>query len=133
MRTAIEMKGWAMAMKGDLDIALELFKGVHRLTNHPLKGLIGLAFTYSKLGLRDQTMDCIKKMEQRQSEDPDSVIDADLASAWFVLGDLDKTFYYLNQCVDKRMGPIIYLLEYPPYKLIKTDPRYKELRKRLGL
>ena len=43
MRISIEMKGWATGMKGDWETALEFFKEVHRLTNHPLKGLIGLA------------------------------------------------------------------------------------------
>ena len=77
-------------------------------------------------------MEVIRKMEQRQREEPDSVIDADLAAVWYGLGNLDKTFYYLNQCIDKRMGPVIYFLEYPPYKGIKNDPRYEELKARLG-
>ena len=45
---------------------------------------------------------------------------------------LDKTFYYLNQCIDKRMGPVTYFLEYPAYKGIKNDARYTELLKRQG-
>jgi hypothetical protein len=70
-------------------------------------------------------------MEQRQAEEPDSVIDADLAAVWFAIGDYDKTFYYLNQCVDKRMGPVSYFLEYPAYKGIKEHPRYTELKTKM--
>lgn len=133
MRVSIEMIAWCKGMKGDWEAALELFKEVHRLTNHPLKGLMGLGFTYGKLGRRDEAMECIRKMEQRQAEDPDSVIDADLAVVWFGLDDLDKTFYYLEQCVNKRMGPVQYYLEYPTYKIIKTDPRYEALKRRAGM
>ena len=103
------------------------------LTNHPLKGLMGMAFAYGKLGLRDKAMECIHKMEQRQAEEPDSVIDADLASAWFAIGDYDKTFYYINQCIDKRMGPVNYFLEYPAFRIIKKDPRYEEIKRKMGL
>ncbi len=42
MRSAIELKAWAIGMKGDWESALVLFEEVHRLTNHPLKGLMGL-------------------------------------------------------------------------------------------
>ncbi|MEO5564090.1 MAG: adenylate/guanylate cyclase domain-containing protein [Chitinophagaceae bacterium] len=133
MRICIEMKGWSIGMKGDWNAALELFKEVHHLTNHPLKGLLGMGFAYGKLGMKEEAMDCIHKMEQRQAEEPDSVIDADLAAVWFGLGDMDKTFYHLNQCIDKRMGPVSYFLEYPSYKKIKSDPRYELLRKRAGL
>jgi len=133
MRIIIEMKGWATGMKGDWQAALELFEEVQRLTNHPLKGWMGAGFAYGRLGMKEKGLEVIRKMEQRQIEEPGAVIDADLAAVWFTLGNLDKTFYYLNQCVDKRMGPVSYFLEYPAYKEIKSDPRYEELKKRMNI
>ena len=44
MRIAIETKGWCTGMKGDWKKASEYFMEVHRLTNHPLKGLSPLGF-----------------------------------------------------------------------------------------
>jgi len=133
MRIGIEIIAWATGMKGDWNAALKLFEEVYRLTNHPLKGLMGVGFAQARLGNTEKAMDCIRKMEQRQIEEPDSVIDADLAVVWYGLGDLDKTFYYLNQCVDKRMAPVSYFLEYPAYKALKADPRYGALIKRTGV
>jgi adenylate cyclase len=133
MRTFIEMKGWATGMKGDWKASLTYFEEVHRLTNHPLKGLMGLGYAYGKLGMTNEAMEVIRKMEQRQAEEPHAVIDADLAGTWYGIDDLDKTFYYLNQCVDKRMGPVAFFLEYPAYDGIKNDPRYKQLREKMGL
>jgi len=132
MRISIEMKGWATGMKGDWETALEYFKEVHRLTNHPLKGLIGLGFTYARLGQEENALEIIRKMEQRQEQEPGSVIDPELAAVWFALGNLDKAFYYLSRAVDKRVGPISYFLEYPQYKSAKKDPRYKELLRKQG-
>src|SRR5688572_30535767 len=48
MRIAIETKGWCAGMKGDWHKAVEYFQEVHRLTNHPLKGLSPLGFAYGK-------------------------------------------------------------------------------------
>ena len=132
MRSSIEMKGWATGMRGDWEASLKYFEEVHRLTNHPLKGLMGLGYAYAKLGRTDKAMEVIGKMEQRQRDEPDSVIDADLAAVWYGLDNLDKAFYYLNQCIDKRVGPVIYFLEYPSFKKIKDDSRYEELKARLG-
>jgi len=132
MRISIEMKGWAFGMKGDWETALQLFEEVHRLTNHPLKGLVGLGFAYARLGQQGKALECIHKMEQRQQQEPDSVIDPDLAAVWFALENLDKTFYYLNRSIDKKMTSVSYFLQYPPYKAIKKDPRCKELLKRQG-
>jgi Flp pilus assembly protein TadD len=133
MRGAIELKGWATCLKGNLDEALLLFKEVHRLTNHPLKGLMGLCFTYGKLGQQEEAMLCIQKMEQLQKDEPNAVIDIDLAISWLGSGNLEKHFYYINQCINKRIGPLSYFLEYPVYESIKNDPRYKEAKMRMGL
>ena len=46
MRLAIEMKGWCVGMKGDWEKALEFFKEVHRLANHPLKGIAPMGYAY---------------------------------------------------------------------------------------
>ncbi len=133
MRIAIEMKGWATGMKGDWETALRYFEEVQRLTNHPLKGWMGAGFTYARLGMKDKALEVIRKMEQREREEPGVVIDADIAAVWFGLGDYDKTFYYLNRCIDKRMGPVSYFTEYPPYRPIKSDPRYADLKKRMKI
>ncbi len=130
MRAALESKAWAIGMKGDWKSALPLFEQFHRMTNHPLKGLMGLGFAYGQLGMRDQAMECVRKLEQRQVEEPEAVLDADLAAVWYSLGDLDKTFYYLNKTVDRRMAPANYYLQYPAYRGLKSDPRYQELMKR---
>ena len=45
MRTAIELKGWGYGFRNDWREALELFKEVHRLTGHPLKGLMPMRFS----------------------------------------------------------------------------------------
>jgi TolB-like protein/tetratricopeptide (TPR) repeat protein len=133
MRSAIELKGWAMGFKNDWQEALELFKEVHRLTGHPLKGLMPMGFAYGMLGQTENALECIKKIEQRQLEDPNSVVDNDLAAVWFTLNNYDKTFYHIEQVIEKRTTPVVFFLEYPLFNKIRNDPRYEEIRKKAGL
>lgn len=133
MRISMELKAWAIGLKGDWGAALEIFKEIHKLTNHPLKGLMGVGYSYARLGKTEQAMECIEKLERRQKEDPNSVVDADLVGIWFALGNKDKAFYHINQCVEKRMAPVNYFLEYPVFKGLSNDPRYLELKAKMKL
>jgi adenylate cyclase len=132
MRASIETQGWCVGLKGDWEKAKEFFLEVHRLTNHPLKGLGPLGFAYAKLGEREKALEIIAKMVLRQEQEPDSVIDGDLLMVWWGLGDRDKSYYYLQQCVEKKMG-VQYFLQYPPMKGIDDDPRVAELFKNVNI
>jgi adenylate cyclase len=130
MRISIELKAWATGMKGDWKKSLKLFEEVHRLTNHPLKGLMGVGYAYAMLGETEKALECVKKLEHRQREDPNTVIDADLVAIWYALGNMDKVFYHISQCVEKRTAPVDYFLQYPVFKELAKDPRYEELKSR---
>lgn len=127
MRVAIESKGWCVGLKGDWNKALELFQEVHRLANHPLKGLAPIGYAYAKLGQREKAMEIISKLEQRQKDEPDTAMDGDLFMVWWALEDREKVFYYVSNCINKRLNSIYYYLEHPAMIGIKEDPRILEL------
>lgn len=133
MRVSLQLKGWCLGMKGDWKKACEIFQEVHRLTKHPLKGLTPLACSYARLGETEKAFECIRKIEQRQNEDPGVVLDADLAMIWWSLGDKDKSFHHLFLCVEKRMGPVAILIDHPLFKELASDPRYRLLKEKLNL
>ena len=127
MRLAIEIKGWCTGLKGDWEKAAEYFKEVHRLTNHPLKGLAPLGFAYGMLGEKEKVHEIIKKIEQRQAEDPNIPQDGDLMMVWWSLRDFDKVYYHLNRSIGGRSGPFNFMLELPIMKGIEADPRIAKL------
>jgi tetratricopeptide (TPR) repeat protein len=133
MRSAIEMKGWAIGLGGNWEEALLLFIEVHRLTGHPLKGLLPMGYAYAMLGRREDAFECIGKMEQREREDPNEIIDTDLVGIYCALEDYDKVFFHLDKAIEKRMAPIGFFLEYPPFKKLKEDPRLAERKRKAGL
>ena len=131
MRISIELKAWATGMKGDWNEVLELFEEVHRLTKHPLKGLMGVGYADPMLGDTEKALECVEKLERRQREDRNSVVDADLVGIWYALGDMDKVFYHISQCVEKRTAPVDYFLQYPVFKGLSNNPRYDALKKNI--
>jgi tetratricopeptide (TPR) repeat protein len=133
MRMALSTKGWCLGMMGDWQQAAEIFEQLHRELKHPLKGVTPLGCVYALMGQREKALECIEKINQRLLEEPGMVMDADLAMVWWALGDIDKTFHYLFQCVEKRMGPVAIFIDHPMYKELRTDPRYRVLKEKLGL
>jgi tetratricopeptide (TPR) repeat protein len=92
---------------------------------------MGVGYAYGKLGEREKALECIRKIEQRQREEPGVVLDNDLAGIWYSLGDFDKTFYYIEESLKKRASTPALYLEYPAFNELKVDPRYEALMKRV--
>ena len=133
MRVALELKGWCIGVKGDWKKAAVIFEEVHRLIMHPLKGLAPLGYAYAQLGESEKALECIRKIEQRQLEEPGIVLDIDLAMIWWSLGEKDKAFHHLFQCVEKRLGPVAILIDHPMFAEASYDRRYQILKQKLNL
>jgi Predicted integral membrane protein len=129
MRIGIELKAWSIGLKGNWKEALELFHEVHRLTDHPLKGLMGVGFALGRLGRKEEALECIRKIEERQKQEPDVVLNGDLAVIYFGIDDYDKVYYHLKRSVERHASPINVFLEYPLFRELKKDPRFLELKK----
>ena len=132
MRVAIEMKGWCAGMKGDWEKAAEFFQEIHRLTNHPLKGIGPLGHAYAKLGQKEKALEIIGKLEQRQSQEPDMVLDGDLLMVWWALDDQykiykEKVVHHLSNCFNKGLDTMHYYVEYPMMSGMKKYPEIVEL------
>ncbi len=133
MPVALELRGWSVGVRGDWKKAAEIFEEVHLSCSHTLRGLFPLGCAYANSGQADKALECIRKIEQWQIDEPGLVLDADLAMIWLSLGDKDKGFHYLFQCVEKRMGPVAMIIEFPMFKVPKDDPRYRLLKEMLNL
>lgn len=46
---------------------------------------------------------------------------------------IDKAFYHLEKCIEKRTIPVVFFLEYPAFEAIRHHPHYPEIRRRSGL
>jgi TolB-like protein/class 3 adenylate cyclase/Tfp pilus assembly protein PilF len=133
MRAVMEALGYSIGLKGDWKKAVEIFEEIHRLIKNPLKGLAPLGCAYGHIGQVEKALECISKIEQRQVEEPETVLDIDLAMIWWTLGEKDKAFHHLFQCVEKRLGVVAILIDHPLYKGLSEDHRYQLLKEKLNL
>ena len=133
MRVAMEAKGWCIGIKGDWKKAAGIFEEIHLLIKNPLKGLAPLGCAYGRSGESEKALECIRKIEQRQVEEPETVLDIDLAMIWWSLGEKDKTFHHLFKCVEKKMGVVAILIDHPMFKGMSEDPRYQLIKEKLNL
>jgi hypothetical protein len=49
------------------------------------------------------------------------------------LGDMDQTFEWLEKAYEERYGFLAYLVVSPVFDDIRSDARYQELARRVGL
>jgi hypothetical protein len=50
-----------------------------------------------------------------------------------VSGDRNKTFEYLDKALSNQDDELIFCIRYPAFDSIRSDPRYAELMRHLGL
>jgi hypothetical protein len=58
---------------------------------------------------------------------------ANVAMALAVAGDRDKSFEYLDQAFSTEDTELDLCLRMPAFNSMRSDPRYKELMRKLGL
>jgi len=56
-----------------------------------------------------------------------------MARQYALLGDKEQAFEYLNKAIEKRQGQMFQLNVEPPFDILRDDPRFDELVKRVGL
>ena len=67
---------------------------------------------------------------QRRSEDPAAPFDA--ATAFALLGEVDRAFAALERALESRDTRLLYLAVDPRFEALRDDPRFSALRQRLG-
>ena len=90
-----------------------------------------LARAYALAGRRDEALKIIeelKKLSERKH-----VASTVIASIYIALGDKNRAFVFLNKAFDERDFLLILLKTEPMFDPLRSDPRFAELVRRVGL
>jgi TolB-like protein/Tfp pilus assembly protein PilF len=88
-----------------------------------------LARVYARMGRRGEALRMLKDL-QRTNEPRFPKLFA--AAAWAVLDDKDEAFKLLFSAIEERNELMIFIKEDPPFDSLHSDPRWKELLRRMN-
>lgn len=119
--------GWCYTQKGDYPQAEAEFEKARPLSN----AIAGLGYAAARAGqtpLAQQRLQELLTLAARQSVSP-----YDIAVVYAGLGEKDKTFEWLNKAYDQRSNDLIFLRVEPVLDGVRSDPRFGDLLKKMGL
>jgi TolB-like protein len=93
-------------------------------------GADAIGQSYERAGFAAALQTMIKVDERSLSQDYDPF---EVATAYSLLGDKDQAFVWLGKAVDARSNFVIPLNVDPTWDNIRSDPRFEELVRRIGL
>ena len=123
--------GMAFESKGRFDEAIAAYQKATELSGgYP--GRSGLGHAYAVSGKRAEALQIIKQMDD-ESRQQKPVRTTSYALIYAGLNDLDKAFEWLEKGYEERYEGVIYLKVQPYYDNLRSDPRYTDLLRRIGL
>src|SRR5438105_1618048 len=90
-----------------------------------------LGYGYAVSGRRVEALAILKELEEKYGRH--EAVGQDLAAVYAGLGDKDQAFAWLEKDFQARSGLLPRVRWYVPYESLRSDPRYADLLRRMGL
>ena len=90
-----------------------------------------LGYGYAVSGRRVEALAILKELEDKYGRH--EALGQDLAAVYAGLGDKDQAFAWLEKDFQARSGLLPRVRWYVPYESLRSDPRYTDLLRRMGL
>src|SRR5712692_9847283 len=90
-----------------------------------------LGYGYAVSGRRVEALTILKELEEKYGRH--EAVGQDLAAVYAGLGDKDQAFAWLEKDFQARSGLLPRVRWYVPYESLRSDPRYTDLLRRMGL
>lgn len=123
--------GHVYAQNGKFQAAIEEAQKASSLSGGAPRYIAGLACAYARAGKKleaQKRVEELKELRKRRFVDPMS-----LAIIYVALGDNDQAFAWLDRAVEDNSAQLIWLKAAPLFDLIRSDPRFNDLLRRVGL
>jgi TolB-like protein/DNA-binding winged helix-turn-helix (wHTH) protein/Tfp pilus assembly protein PilF len=121
--------GQALEQKHLHDQAIGEFQKAIEISGHSGAFDSNLGNAYAVSGRREDAIKIVKDLERRHDQNPS--IDADIALIYVGLGDQDQAISWLNKGYEAHFKASILLR--PAFDPLRSDARFKELLRRVGL
>ena len=123
--------GYALVKQERFAEAIEEFKKGASLSPNDRQSLRDLGYGF---GLAGQHSEAVKVLKDLQTNyEKGEAFAADVAAVYAALGEKDQAFLWLEKDFEKREGRLARIRYHVPYESLRTDPRYTDMLRRMGL
>jgi TolB-like protein/Flp pilus assembly protein TadD len=126
-----EWLGLAYLKQGRYSEAIVEFQKAVELSGGDRRILGRLGYGYAISGKRAEALVVLKELEGKYAKH--EAIGLDLATVYAGLGDKDQAFAWLEKDFQARSGQLPRIRWESPFESLRSDPRYADLLRRMGL
>ena len=140
LRKTLELDpGWALGhmwlgqnyeLRGLFSEAIPQYEKAFELDDSPY-GLGRLGHAYAKSGRVDEAHAVLERLDELAKSR--YVASIERANVYSGLGDLDRSFEWLEKAYDERSSILMFARVFPIGKDVEHDPRFSDLMRRIGL
>jgi eukaryotic-like serine/threonine-protein kinase len=123
--------GWAFFKQRRYEEAITEIQKSVELSGRSSNNLAALGHVYAIMGKRGETLQILKELEDRYVRR--EALGMNLASVYTGLGDNDQAFAWLEKDFQQRSGLLPQINSWTSFDAIRSDPRYADLVRRMGL
>lgn len=128
---AHETLGWAYLKQRSYEKAIAEFQKAVELSGRASSMLSFLGHCYAVTGRRAEAYAVLKELEEKYARG--EAIGQDQAGVYAGLGDKDQAFKWLERDYEQRSGQLPFITYWFSFDVIRSDPRYADLVRRIGL
>ena len=122
---------WAHERSGEFDEAIKEATRGAEAPGAPSVARLGLATIYARAGKREQAVKLLKEIEITKSGE--YLSPAVIGMVKFGLGKNDEAFDCLEKAYEEHDGFLFYFRGFPWYAEYRSDPRWLEIERKMGL
>ena len=112
--------------------AIAEFRRVIRIAGRAPFWLAGLGHAYGVAGRKGKAREILRELQLLRSK-RSSVSAFDVAWVKLGLNEIDATFEWMERALEERCSPLVYQKIEPGLDILRPDPRFQDLLRRIGL
>jgi TolB-like protein/Tfp pilus assembly protein PilF len=128
---AHESLGLAYLKQNRYDEAIAEFQKAADLSPNDRLTLRDLGYGYAVAQKRKEALAVLTRLKSNYEKG--EAYPQDVAAVYVGLGEMDQAFAWLNKSLETRTGRLLRIGYHIPFEAVRRDPRYAEIRRRMGL